>query len=200
MKTAFLSFLSFLLGTASASFFFGSCPTFNTQSSMDFSQYTGRWYEYTRDWSIPFQWFLSCTTATYGSTYNDGSGGISVINRGTYWPINFLPINIEGRAQCDNSNANCAVSFSNPPNTSGTPNYNVISTDYTSYAIVYTCTSNIWWTGGLMSWDFLWVLSRTAELPADKYSTVENIISTELPHYWNWANRLFTMHWGCWYE
>ena len=155
---------SLLIGLSSASIFFGSCPTTTNQASMDFTQYTGKWYEYTRDWTIPFEFFQSCVTANYASTFNDGSGGISVINRAYFWPFSFLAGNgLEGRAKCDNTAAGCDVSFSP---TLATPsgdsiNYNVLATDYTNYSVVYSCSS---FFGGLMSLDMLWVLSREPQL------------------------------------
>merc|ERR1712059_1567 len=48
------------------------------------------------------------------------------------------------------------VSFGFGGNTSTTPNYSVIKTDYKSFSVVYTCSSFLW----LFKKESLWLLTR----------------------------------------
>ena len=129
--------------------------------------------------TIPFEWGSSCVTATYGSTYAVGTE-ISVINRAYYWPVWFLPFKAEGRAGCYTNDGECAVSFRSPPDVTGTPNYNVLHTDYTSYSVVYSCSDLL---GGAMKNEYVWVLSRTPYLPAAKYEEAVTVMTEKIPDY-----------------
>lgn len=90
----------------SAGYGFGSCPSFTKMSSLDISKYKGQWYEVQRDWTIWFELFGSCITATYNELPN---GNIQVLNRVAYWPFNFLPYTADLTADCTASDAACAV-------------------------------------------------------------------------------------------
>jgi apolipoprotein D and lipocalin family protein len=65
-----------------------------------------------------------------------------------------------------------------------TGNYNVIETDYNSFAIIYSCTDYFFFKK-----EYAWVLSRTRSIEADKikilvqklknYTNIENLITTD---------------------
>ena len=190
MKTAFVAAMAAsMVDPTSAGWAWGSCPTVSNIATLDIAQYAGVWYEYTRDASIPFEFGSSCVTATYGSTYNDGTS-ISVINRAYYWPLFFVPYQAEGKAKCYANEGRCAVSFSNPPKHEEiVPNYNVLHTDYTNYSAVYSCVNML---GGLAKWEQVWVLSRTPFLAKDKYDEAIQVFADKVPDYQNWQWRHFT--------
>ena len=54
------------------------------------------------------------------------------------------------------------VNFDSQPSfaRSSTTNYNVVDTDYNSYAIVYSCGEKVF---GLLKSEFLWILTRSAQ-------------------------------------
>ena len=69
------------------------------QSNWDMSRMTGLWYEYTADWTSPFQIGMRCTTVKYTSL---GNNEMSFTNRGYFWPLGgFVPMSFEARALCD---------------------------------------------------------------------------------------------------
>ena len=78
----------------------------------------------------------------------DGEGGWDVVNRGVFWPWNIIPLSDKGSATCTQITGKCWVEPGTESNldTQDT-NYNVVDTDYTSYAIVHNCDSIL---GGLM--------------------------------------------------
>merc|ERR550525_722067 len=59
-----------------------------------------------------------------------------------------------------------------------TPNYLVVSTDYTSYAVVYSCEK----VKGL-PFAFLWYLSRTPEVTPEKKEMFTKIATAALPNF-----------------
>ena len=163
-KTAFVLSLLALndLNQVNAGIWFGSCPTTTNQANIDVSQYLGTWYEFTRDSTFIFETGVSCTTAAYSANSN---GNINVVNRSYYWPMSFTAdwITAKGQASCSASAGSCNVGF---PSASATPNYNILYTDYTTTSVVYSC-NNIFWN--TMSWDQLWVLSRTPTMTDNNY-------------------------------
>ena len=89
-----------------AGIWFGSCPTTNFAKTVDFSQYTGRWYEIQRDQVAIFETFGSCVTATYTAR---SDGDIDVLNRQVYWPWNIIPINVNLKGRCNSATGKCYV-------------------------------------------------------------------------------------------
>ena len=147
-KTAFALALLALndLDQVNAGYWFGSCPTTTNQANIDLPSYLGTWYEFTRDSTFIVETGTSCTTATYSS---NAFGNINVVNRSYYWPMSFTAdwITAEGQASCSAAAGSCNVGF---PVASDTPNYNILYTDYTNTAVVYSCASLFWST---MYWD-----------------------------------------------
>ena len=129
--------LAALAASVSAGIGFGKCPPKpELIADLDITKYAGVWYEHQRDSTTPFEWGSSCVTATYGATYAEGNV-ISVQNRAYYYPFSKFPTTVSGKAACNDGA--CTVSFSNPPDTSGKPNYQVLHTDYENYSVVYNC-------------------------------------------------------------
>ena len=56
-----------------------------------------------------------------------------------------------------------------------TGNYQVVSTDYVNYAVVYGCGSLLPFNYGPGAMEFSWVLSRTPQLSETTYNTVSEI-------------------------
>merc|ERR1719383_568846 len=100
-------------------------------------RYLGSWYEYANVFEF-YQIGSSCVRATY----TDEGNKVGVFNEyvstitGNYG-------NIKGSASIPNPNrGELIVGFSSVPFGGGggsEPNYRVVDTDYTSYAIVYDC-------------------------------------------------------------
>ena len=138
----------------------------------------------------------TCVTATY-SVADAANAIINVKNRGWYWWIFFTYQNAVGQAKCKVSEGRCRVDFSSTPKLDGDSNYHILSTDYTKYAIVYSCR-DAWF--GLAREESLWVLSRQNTMSSSDLQTVRNIISAKLPAYSSEKFGELTDHSKCTYE
>ena len=71
-------------------------------------------------------------------------------------------LNPPGRAKCIDSKGGCDVDINSTTVPDGSSiNYNVIGTDYTNWAVLYSCRTLM---DGLVAWDYVWVLSREPQL------------------------------------
>ncbi|XP_022064132.2 apolipoprotein D-like [Acanthochromis polyacanthus] len=158
--------LLLLLLTAAASdgqsFHIGRCPEPSVQEDFNVTKYMGTWYEIERLPAI-FQ-KGKCAQATY-TLLPDGTVKVyneEILSNGK---IN----SIEGVAKIKNASqpAILGVSFFK-----GVPDgpYWVLSTDYQSHALVYSCSDYL----RLFHIDFAWILSRTRELSQDIISQLHD--------------------------
>uniref|UniRef100_A0A8C6LE73 Apolipoprotein D n=1 Tax=Nothobranchius furzeri TaxID=105023 RepID=A0A8C6LE73_NOTFU len=133
----------------------GRCPNAAVQEKFDAARYLGKWFEIQR---LPNSFQLGhCCTATYSL---ESAGVVGVLNRellanGTISEINGIakPIFLFSHTDA-------------PPSP-----YWVLSTDYDSYALVYSCTDL-----GVIHVDFTWILSRTPTLPEETLQELHNIL------------------------
>ena len=128
----------------------GTCSRYEPIEDFDAARFKGVWYELQRDSEISFE-DGECVTAQYGDT--DSEAKIRVTNT-QYYPSTGRKDQIEGYAygstlRPGNINVYFFADFG--------ADYRVISTDYTSYALIYSCTSLV---GGLKVQDSSWVLVR----------------------------------------
>ena len=65
----------------------------------------------------------------------------------------------------------------------------MLSTDYTNYAIVYSCTSYVFFKD-----EYVWILARTETLPAVDLSSYESLISANTDY--SLSNLYFTVQGG----
>ncbi|KAM4534228.1 apolipoprotein D-like [Odontesthes bonariensis] len=167
MKT--LQVLSVLLLTAAAvngqSYHIGSCPKSELQENFNIMQYMGTWYEIEK---LPAIFEKGrCNQATY-TLLPDGTVGVhneELLSDGTIGSIEGV-----ARVKDPSQPAILGVSFFK-----GVPDapYKVISTDYQSYALVYSCKDFF----GLFYIDFAWILARTRALTDDIISQLHDKIS-----------------------
>ena len=90
------------------------------------------------------------------------NGDIKVVNRTFWWAFYF---GVSGSATCG-TDGKCWVSFKwwGRPDTSRVPNYNVLSTDYENYTIVYGCQN----LRGNKKRENAWILTRTPTISDQK--------------------------------
>ena len=137
--------------------------------------YMGIWYEQQH---VSGQFFepdnSTCVQAKYSNLVKDGH----FVVENTLQDVNFGPrTGITGSGYCPDASGQCFVSFG--PSLEGEaenkrPNYNVIDTDYNTYAVVYAC--------GLLH-DFLWLLTREPTCSDKLYNKMIASATAKLPHY-----------------
>ncbi|XP_056277517.1 apolipoprotein Da, duplicate 2 [Pseudoliparis swirei] len=130
----------------------GRCPKLAVQENFDTARYLGKWYDVQR---LPHAFQKGeCCTATY-SLKSPGVVGVFNSELLLRCMINVMIL--------------CLLQVSFFENAPHAP-YWVLSTDYDTYSLVYSCTDL-----GVMHMDFAWILSREPTLPEE---TLEELHST----------------------
>ena len=169
------------LGTALATRSNGKCEKLALQQNFDASKYVGTWFEQARDKNLIFEHY-DCSQARYTAKDN---GDIAVLN------TEFNPSTLEvesatATAKCNG--AACKVYF--VPFVGG--DYEVLSTDYENYTLVYSCEDLFL---GIRD-ENVWILTRDQTLSADIDAKVKEILAEKVPHY-NWSENFHvTKHGG----
>jgi len=139
----------------------GKCPNFTVIQNFNPSQYLGTWYEYSNYFAI-FQLFSDCVSADYSDISSGGQTKIKVVNKGVN-TFKGTPNVAEGSAVLGepanpSKPGKLIVNFDSQPSfaRSSTTNYNILDTDYSSYAIVYSCSEKLL----VFKTELLWILTR----------------------------------------
>ena len=157
-----------LIEQANCGWNWGWCPSPALQSGFDLSQYTGVWFEQKRDKSILYE-YGECVQAGYSSNPD----GTITVHNSLVNPYTNRVDDVVGSAVCEGPQ--CKVGFFIFRN----GDYRVVSTDYTTYSVVYSC-SNKWF---IFSYDTTWILTRAQAPSAGTMDTANNVVSTSLPAY-----------------
>uniref|UniRef100_A0A8C2XK40 Apolipoprotein D n=1 Tax=Cyclopterus lumpus TaxID=8103 RepID=A0A8C2XK40_CYCLU len=151
--------LALLTAAAAAhaqSFHPGRCPQPSVQEDFDVTKYMGTWYEIEK---LPAVFERGkCNQATYSLLKNYMSNG----KRNT----------IQGVAKVKDSSKPAILGVSFFKGVADGP-YWVLSTDYRSYSLVYSCTDYF-----LFHVDFAWILARTRVLTEDVMSRLRDTLSS----------------------
>ncbi|XP_070775480.1 apolipoprotein D-like [Enoplosus armatus] len=140
----------------------GRCPKPAVQENFDAARYLGKWYDIQR---LPHAFQKGeCSTATYSLK---SPGVVGVLNRELLADGTINSISGSAMAKDPSEPAKLQVSFFE--NTPPAP-YWVLSTDYDSYSLVYSCTDL-----GVLHVEFAWIMSRQPTLPEE---TIEELHST----------------------
>ncbi len=170
LKYAFLVLLC--IATIKSEFVFKSCPnlsTFRDQKTFELDKYTGKWYEFGRANSIPFQ-KGDCDVAEYSANLD---GTVKVINSEI---VNGKSNTANGKANTTSDPFRLQVAFSETfIGKLFKGDYQVLLTDYESFSIVYSCTDLFF-----ARTQFYWILSRTPEMSQEKRTTILNYIKEKL--------------------
>ncbi|XP_055639230.1 lazarillo protein-like isoform X1 [Toxorhynchites rutilus septentrionalis] len=152
----------------------GPCRELPVVENFNLTQYMGSWYEIKRYENIN-QPNAECVTAQY--TLNMTSSEVTVENTMKQLP-NRNPLVARGRAITSpsaNGRAMLNVRFDNTPPNIEDSDYWVLGTDYTNYALVWSCRGN-----NSHSVESAWVLSRTPVLDNMSHVYVNILIGTHL--------------------
>ncbi|UJR37308.1 hypothetical protein I4U23_030016 [Adineta vaga] len=143
-----------------------ACPKIVTQKDFNVTKYLGLWYEIERN-NIIFEIASKCENATY--TPND-NGTVGVWNQAITEYSGYYSIHGLARVKDPAEPAALEVIFSNP---SRKGDYNVITTDYNEYALVYACEA-LPIVGIKM--EFIWILSRKKSLSPSRIDELKKIL------------------------
>ncbi|XP_008306467.1 apolipoprotein D-like [Cynoglossus semilaevis] len=147
-------------------FHLGSCPRPSVQENLNVSQYMGVWYEIEK---LPAAFERGkCVQASY-SLLSDGTVNVynsEILSDGT---VN----SIQGVAKVKDPSQPAVLSVSFFKGFPSSP-YMVLSTDYHSYSLVYSCSQYF----GLFHVDFAWILARTPALTADVIGRLHEDLAT----------------------
>ena len=170
LKYVFLVILC--TATIKSEFVFEGCPNLSTlreQQTFELGRYTGKWYEFGRANSIPFQ-RGDCDVAQYSPNLD---GTVNVINSEI---VEGKSIIANGKINTTSDPFRLQVAFSE--NFIGQffkGDYQVLLTDYESFSIVYSCF-NLFFART----QFYWILSRTPEMSQEKRTYILNYIKEKL--------------------
>ena len=143
-------------------------------TNFDGAKYMGTWYEQAHRAHQPFQldsW--SCTEAQYSDLSSDGSFVVSNTSE-TKSQVG-RRFGVEGTGLCPDATGECYVSFFGQAYPTK-PNYNVVSTDYTTYSIVYDCEE-------MTRYASLWYLARTPVASEAQLAKMNAIAKAALPNF-----------------
>ncbi|XP_041924592.1 apolipoprotein D-like [Alosa sapidissima] len=154
----FFMLVALIVSVNGQTFHLGSCPTPPVQQNFDVGKYLGRWYEIAK---LPAVFEKGkCHQATYSLLKK---GVVKVVNAEL---LHDGKVNsIEGQATVTNLAQPAKLDVTLFKGIADAP-YWVISTDYTSYSVVYSCKDVF----GLLYVDFAWILARSRSLPANTVS------------------------------
>ncbi|XP_024136292.1 apolipoprotein D isoform X2 [Oryzias melastigma] len=145
------------------SFHWGSCHSPQVQEDFRLDQYLGRWYLIQK---MP-AFFApgKCISANYSLSEE---GGLQVLTSQSYWDRKWV---VEGEAVILDRNQPAKLSLNFFYIAPLSPTW-VLSTDYDSYSVVYSCTDVL----GVFHLDYGWILSRSASLPPDVLHRGEELL------------------------
>ncbi|XP_068210705.1 apolipoprotein D-like [Palaemon carinicauda] len=147
----------------------GPCPTVPVIKNFNTTAYLGRWYELERFENL-FQ-SGACATADYSLFPN---GSIEVVNT-QISNGNLDSLTGIAKPGPDPTVGDLIVSFPGPLSLlTQTPNYRIVTTDYTTRSVVYSCAS---FAGKRI--EFAWILGREPYIPKAEL----DVLKTELESY-----------------
>uniref|UniRef100_A0A1B6M8C3 Lipocalin/cytosolic fatty-acid binding domain-containing protein n=1 Tax=Graphocephala atropunctata TaxID=36148 RepID=A0A1B6M8C3_9HEMI len=155
---------------------FGQCPDYPTVENFDIKKFQGEWYEVERSFYV-LELVTGCTTLNFTSrpdnvfkvaikTANRWNGNIMIGLLGTATPQRWNRAELVFKID---SNLPPMLVRALP----GVGNYKVLGTDYTSFALLYSCSDM-----GILHADLLWVLARERELSVTSRVQVYDILNT----------------------
>ncbi|XP_028283760.1 apolipoprotein Da, duplicate 2 [Parambassis ranga] len=143
----------------------GRCPEPAVQENFDAARYLGTWYEIQK---LPHRFQKGeCSSATYSLK---SPGVVGVLNRELLADGTINSIIGSAVSKSPSEPAKLLVTFfeNAPP-----APYWVLSTDYDSYTLVYSCTDL-----GVLHAEFAWIMSRQPTLPEETVRELRSTLSS----------------------
>ncbi|KAL6097584.1 apod [Pungitius sinensis] len=167
MSAVYLLLLLLLLPLVSAqTYHWGGCPAPKVQPNFNLPQYMGRWYEIEK---LPSTYERGkCIEANYAFRKD---GTIQVLaSRLRKDKVRLSEGTAVVQDQREPSRLGVSFSYFTPYSP-----YLVLTTDYTSLSVVYSCTSIL----NIFHYDYAWVLGRSRFLPWETVRYAEQLLTDE---------------------
>ncbi|KAJ8397581.1 hypothetical protein AAFF_G00438570 [Aldrovandia affinis] len=165
LHVIFLTLGSFLV-VKGQSIHLGRCPTPPVEQNFDLAKYMGIWYEIQKLPAV-FE-FGKCNQATYTLL---PEGVVKVVNAELL--CDGIVNDIEGTARMKNASQPAILEVSFFEGAPSAP-YWVLSTDYESYTLIYSCTNYL----GFIYVDFAWIMSRFRTLPDETIAELRSTLTS----------------------
>jgi len=136
----------------------GYCPTISPKKDFEKERFLGHWIEVEKSPSI-FDLMMRCMTVDYMDSHDNT---MNVVVKGVSLAGIPLSINGDGIIQDQTKAGYFSVRYAFGVPFQGTLT-TILDTDYTEYAIVYSCTNSI--LSGLFHTEYVWLLTRDGLLP-----------------------------------
>ncbi|KAK9504253.1 hypothetical protein O3M35_010628 [Rhynocoris fuscipes] len=169
----FTTFISLSLSQRPA---FGRCPEVSPKPDFKISEFAGEWNEIERSFYV-FESSLSCTKLNFTLHANDSM--TAEVNyrapwRGTTSVSEYTIKDVSKNPGVLNMVLSSTLPALIARLAPGSGKYIVLDTDYTDYALIYSCTDL-----RLVHADFIWVLGRSKDISVDArtivYSTLDKL-------------------------
>ena len=173
----FSTYVSLFFTGAKASFLGKSCPIVKVEQNFDLERYWGQWYEIAVDKEVSFEKGSECVNAMYS---DDEDGNTRVVNNGYYDKYGWYGVDGAGyQINPERGEGSLFVDFSGKvPDSGSKANYNILSTDYENYSVVYSCSDYF-----IYRKEELWILGRDYTLGDEYLQVALDVIKDQLPHY-----------------
>ena len=145
------------------------CRDVPLQANFDATKYTGIWFEQARD-----QYLINEVGDCQRAKYSINEDGTLAVYNTMYDPKTDKIDSASATATC--VGPKCLVDFGNP---GPKGDYRVLSTDYTSYVIVYSCTA----VPGRGKFQYAWVLARDVVMQPETIKLAVKTLHDHVPEY-----------------
>ncbi|XP_021953639.2 lazarillo protein [Folsomia candida] len=177
-------FLVFFVDVKSQLFFPGPCPTPTPLPNINITRYSGTWYLY-QTYASTVQLFFSCQLGEYYPPRADGTwDGVTRMTERMTGNIISVPgtvkfFSTDGSAVFTSDNHLFSgnlpnIGINSPAGVTLTINYIVLATDYSSYAVEWTC-----YDFGISNFQFLWIFSRGATISQSNLQNIRKALNSQ---------------------
>ncbi|XP_035707932.1 lazarillo protein-like [Folsomia candida] len=177
-------FLVFFVDVKSQLFFPGPCPTPTSLPNINITRYSGTWYLY-QTYASTVQLFFSCQLGEYYPPRADGTwDGVTRMTERMTGNIISVPgtvkfFSTDGSAVFTSDNHLFSgnlpnIGINSPAGVTLTINYIVLATDYSSYAVEWTC-----YDFGISNFQFLWIFSRGATISQSNLQNIRKALNSQ---------------------
>ena len=183
---SFAAAVACLAAHADARLNWGTCPEYSRQPGFDTERYMGTWYSIKKNFMNLYEIGRTCTTQNW--KLNDDSS-VRFYNRsgGQGWfggEMSYGGGMGKGVESMVDGPGSLVLAVSGEPDPQDEGDYNVIETDYETYALVYNCEETNFFWGWTLTREIFTILGRTpSPLPEKVIDRLEDRMREIVPNY-----------------